>query len=213
MKKILIIGNAKVHRDYKNLFNSANLIVRFNNPRLLGDFDDGRTDYLSIGDTGNPALIFLLQIKNRVNNNFYKIYKKSKNIIFSRNSDSHKKHFLKQKDFFKKSHLESHLSIADFFIPELKKDNKIATYVSKKDNDYCFKKLSDISNPRFICPSTGFLTIHYFLRSPKFNNYEKILIGFTFKGWKGHPWSAEKKVLLEYSKTNKITLFKERFFF
>ena len=213
MKKILIIGNGFIFKNYEDLYKTSNLILRFNNPRLLGAFDDGKTDYLSIVDTGNPALIFLLQIKNKVNNTFFKIFIKSKNIIFCRNSEIHKNHFLRNKNFFYKSHLESHLSIADLFLPELKYYNKRVIIVDKKINNYCFEKLEATSEKKFICPSTGFITLNYFLTNKKFKDYEKHLVGFSFKGWKGHPWAAESLIIKSLAADRKLILHENKFIF
>ena len=151
-------------------------------------------------------MIFLLQLKYKAKNHFYSIYKKTNFIIFPRNSKSHRNNYNSQGGFFKKSHLESHLSISDFFIPILEKDNKKIIYVSEEVNNFCFSVFKKRSKRLFISPSSGFLTINFFMQNKIFKNYEKHLVGFTFKGWKGHPWKEEKLFLYSEAKNNKIII-------
>jgi hypothetical protein len=43
--------------------------------------------------------------------------------------------------------------------------------------------------------STGIRTILYALQSPRFGQYKKFFIGFGFKGWRGHAYEAERKLV------------------
>lgn len=44
------------------------------------------------------------------------------------------------------------------------------------------------------CPSTGFLAMHYIVNTPRFDEYEKFITGFSHTGWTGHPWATEKTI-------------------
>jgi hypothetical protein len=45
------------------------------------------------------------------------------------------------------------------------------------------------------------LAIEYILSEARFADYEKVLLGFGFTGWAGHPWDAEKEIVMEYAAT------------
>ena len=56
----------------------------------------------------------------------------------------------------------------------------------------CISQLFDLSNPDrlVLMPSTGFLAVHYVLEAMP--DYRLCMVGFSFEGWPGHPWTLEQ---------------------
>jgi hypothetical protein len=44
-------------------------------------------------------------------------------------------------------------------------------------------------------PSAGMVVIQRILEDPEFGSYQRYVLGFTFKGWQGHPFTLEKRLV------------------
>lgn len=47
------------------------------------------------------------------------------------------------------------------------------------------------------------MALEYIISDERFSEFEKILVGFTFEGWKGHAWSEEQKIINSYMENRK----------
>lgn len=55
-------------------------------------------------------------------------------------------------------------------------------------------------------PSSGFCIIFQVINHPKFFNYEKYLIGFTWEGWHGHNWKFEREYCLNLANKGELII-------
>lgn len=55
-----------------------------------------------------------------------------------------------------------------------------------------------------VMPSNGYLITKLLLESNQFALYEKAVLGFTWKGWIGHPWEHEKRYFRQKEASNEL---------
>jgi hypothetical protein len=64
--------------------------------------------------------------------------------------------------------------------------------------ELCCEELGIFSEARRrLFPSSGFLAVSWLMR--EFPDARLDLFGFTFQGWKRHPWQRERQALHSYS--------------
>lgn len=205
MKKLLIIGNGPVFNHYEPLLNDAKVIVRFNSAKRIGDYDHGRQTILAICNTGAPGKYFLNQNYLEKSDDF----NQCESLLIPRVERCHIEHFNTIKKSFPKYHKKELKSYSDEILPYLKASAKNVILISEELNKKCFEKIKAISKKPFICPSTGFITLNYILENSNFADYEIHLLGFGFRGWKGHPWAAERQIIRKLSLEKRIILHTE----
>jgi hypothetical protein len=71
-------------------------------------------------------------------------------------------------------------------------------FFSFEENRQVFEILERSSSRAFIMPSTGFFAFHHVLNDPEFRAFNKYMLGFQFRGWSGHPWAAEKDLVMSF---------------
>ncbi|MCY4305124.1 MAG: hypothetical protein OXC62_10175 [Aestuariivita sp.] len=55
-------------------------------------------------------------------------------------------------------------------------------------------------------PSTGFLALCYALAQPETQHFPLHIFGFTWQGWAGHPWAAERQHILTVADRGRIVI-------
>lgn len=198
MKKIVIIGNAKIKKDYSILINNADIVVRFND---AGNYYSGlvgsKTDVLCIANISHPGRRF----------SKYKIIKKLpfidqvKTIWFPYFS-SHK-----ASQFWLKPITKSILKQTNYCDLIIKRNclfDKNVLHFGKQNYDSACNNLN-IANLNNLVPSSGYLAIKYILDNYSVNDFEIIIIGFTFSGCACHFWDKEKTDILFWKSKGLIT--------
>lgn len=194
-KKIAIVGNAPINYDLSDMIDSCDIVVRFNEYPRWGNHSGRKTDVLCVCNTGTPAE---KMSTNRMILNA-PFYHSSLEVWFPRNEDVHQSHIVKYCAKFNQAKYYKDLSGMLINSNQLSADQVIS--FSPELNDTAFNKLMKVAKWPFIVPSTGFLTMEYILNEPRFSDYDKSLVGFSFRGWRGHPWEAEKAITLDYTHT------------
>jgi hypothetical protein len=187
-----IIGNAPIPVDYSEFIDNCELVLRINEGKNIGVHSGQKTDILCITNTGGPARR-IIEGKSIWNSSYYN---KLSEVWFPRDSEVHKKY----------------LQTVELPYPATEFDNRADELVAANDlsrttirqfsgefNEAVFKKLKDRARHPFICPSTGLLAIEYILSKARFDRYNKVLAGFTFEGWAGHPWELEQRIVWGYA--------------
>lgn len=196
MKKILIIGNSEPSANHKYLLEDAEIVVRFNNKQYKFASENKKTTCLSIVNTGAVGHGLLQNIKSN------KFYLEARTILFARSQKIHQNHLIQNP--LRNQYSEEVIDVSHRYKAELVADGRKVVHLSDAHNLACFRLIQSRTHLPFICPSSGFLVIWFFLNNPEYVAYEKHIVGFSFKGWWGHPWAAEKEIMLELHRENEL---------
>ena len=202
-KRIILIANSEHVENINHIITSSDIIVRFNLPQIETIYLTGnRTDYLFVANTDDLAGKKFKR-KSRFFN-FYKKYLNDSKVILPYSDPLiqkikpfyTKKYYL----FLKKTY--QNWNNKKFFL--FFKQNNIPFDILD-DSYYCRACKKIESNSQQII-STGLLAYFYFSSNIQFKDYHIILNGFSFQGWNGHNWSAEKYYILNQQNKGLITL-------
>ena len=189
MKSLVIVGSAPLEEDYSGVIDSADCVMRFNNCKNYNQNSGTRTDILVLNCWGNnPTLQFLVLPRSREEIDLDLPYvSMCREVWFIRPEAAWKTHYDGQ---ITSSNIVEALAIPADRVRRITP----AFYSSIRE------KLCTGTDKTNIVPSTGLLGIELALVNPVFKDYSKILVGFRWRGWKGHSWKQEAKVVDGYLK-------------
>jgi len=216
MKSLVIVGSAPLKRDYSEFINSCDCVVRFNNCKNYGGNAGEKTDILFLNNSGDPVksktLVFLLQPRTDMEIRINLPYlTRAEKIWFVRpiNDDLI--------DFLKKTSAHANLYTLSKTKEITNKRNIAAAIVQAQKIPYekihtlpdnfpqlTWQKLLQFGSTNALSPSTGMLGIETLLHDQQFNQFTKYIIGFGWRGWYGHPWKLEKKLVKTYVKEKRL---------
>lgn len=194
-KRMIILGNAPMTMDMSEYIDASDLIVRFNECRNYGKGTGSRVDVLCINNFGQPAeewakdqtykkLPFIGQVRE----------------IWLPRTPSLLEHRKTVKDrHFNPARFRD---LGDALVSGNQLEDRSIVKFSDALNERILNDLKSLSSGEFREPSTGILAIAHILAQPRFADYRKIILGFTFEGWTGHPWSGEKALVERYLASN-----------
>ena len=212
MKSLVIVGSAPLHIDCLKFIDSCDCVVRFNDCKNFGGNSGTRTDILVLNCTGGENVkAFRKLLQPRSDSELAEelpFVVSASEVWFSRPNPADLRRYylsedvadeLRSKAVFEKSidaRYRFGALVETLRIPE----NKIRSiteplYVS------VWEKLTQIGEMADQVPSTGMIGIEMLLNDPRFNEYQKFICGFGWKGWSGHSWKLEKKLVKTYLKS------------
>lgn len=194
MKKLVIIGNAKVESDYSSFVNNCNYVARFNWLNNYNENTGTKTDAISLASAKHHIHEFikpfslphkeklecLINTLNGVNTLIFPI------------PDANRSCFKR---------LERIDSLVSFYSLNNKTCKKYFC-----ENRYYDDLKKYGWNPGFVAPSSGYTVIRNILDDEDFKGYRIYLLGFLWEGWEGHPWANEKKVIKHYESLNRLEI-------
>jgi len=201
IKQITIVGNANLSKDYSNKVNSSDIVVRFNRPRTYGRRSGTRFDIWALVNDGSPGKHFAKRRKFigapykdqpsqvwfprvvNVNKEIRRIFPNSRQFL-AENTEI---------DYSRKIYTCNAL-------------NQQIVRFSRADYVDCINLIRKYSkyNDLIKIPSTGFLVIHYILKRKPIMPVN--LIGFSFKGWIGHPFDVERLIVERWQEKKLVKL-------
>lgn len=198
MREITIVGNAALSDDYSMVVDRSDLVVRFNIPRTFNSGSGNRFDIWVIANSAGGSQ-FAKQKK------FLRaVYKDlPSEIWFPRNVEVHRKIRQTHPNGFLGANTEID------FGREILDRNNITTRAVRFDEPFywnCLRKLKYLTeslDPTMI-PSAGFMALIYIVE--RYKTAKVKLIGFSFEGWRGHPWKTEKKYAKHLEDNGIITI-------
>lgn len=203
-KKIILVANSKYTFDINQQISEDDIIVRFNLPLASTLTPTGyRTDLIFLANTVDVVQKKLkpyskfIKFTKTINNKFTIIFPYSDDLIKTIKPLYKKKVFI----FFKK--LTENFNNIQYlsFLESLGN-----TVVVMPEHFYLdLKKEVDVDTKNIL--STGILAANYFLKNPKYQNYDIYLHGFSFEGWDGHAWDKEKNYIKKLIEIKKINIF------
>lgn len=202
MKKLFIIGNAPDQENISELIQQNDCVVRFNHPSddLLRKYGS-KTDILF---TINTWKFIQKRVQNHLNDekwlNDCQEVKLAYHPSILKEFHHHPSLF---SYLFKGKRIDGSALALDYFGPKFP-----VSYMSRQHYLDCCKLLQITQNDMSkYFPSTGFIAIYYFLkRHPNIHIY---IHGFSWQGWEGHKWDAEKNIIQQWLKQNRLSWAKD----
>jgi hypothetical protein len=207
-KRLVIVGNAPVltygpiqpkvsSRFLRRFINESDLVVRMNDIKNRGAREIGRrTDILAIMNCGLPKYFQGKLISRRMT-------RELQEILFVV-QDKEVQQF--------RSNASNELNQGKKFAEKILKHQEWTEIPAYFTDDSQMlelaKKLNSIGNRKCIA-STGIRVIEHILNQSRFDDYKIYLLGFGFKGWKGHNFGAERNYIEERLKSGLIHIPRE----
>ncbi|MFK0164042.1 hypothetical protein [Rhizobium sp. NPDC090279] len=186
-KTAVIVGNGNLERDISGIVDSAQFVMRFNEPNLAGGMSGERTDMIMLAASSKTLYRRLLDPDFLDN----AALKAAEVLMLAYHPDIIRKYHPRPNIFQRLQGRRADWTMqAIELLGGAGKEIRIMppqTYI-----DGC-KELG-IAGPRMhkVFPSTGFLGIGYTLASFPASEWDVKLCGFGWEGWKRHDWQNER---------------------
>lgn len=185
-RRLVLVGNAPLDNDHTQLVDSADVVVRCNEAKTLGQRSGTRTDVLCVCNTGAPAARIIAERSIQRIPRFPSLSE----VWFPRHSPTHLRH-IRESNF--PAPEAEYLDRTEDIMAANGLEEVVVSRLSQAFNERVFGYLRRKSPTGFACPSTGFLALCHILEVRQYSPLDKLLIGFTFKMWWGHPARAERR--------------------
>lgn len=233
MKTLVIVGNAPMKSDLSDIINKMDCVVRFNNGKNYNQKTGKKTDILVLNSAGvpigNETLTFLTKKRTKIDVEKELPYLvQAKEVWFPRRGiapdplsrkDIHD--FGRIRNFIYNVLEQPGVKYSAFRTRVLHlfdiKRNLIAEIVdtqhipkekvkvaSAEVVDRVKEQLRHFGASEGVVPSTGILGIDMILSDKAFDAYEKYIVGFEWKGWEGHSWQPEEKLVRSYVENGRL---------
>jgi hypothetical protein len=175
--RLILVGNAPIRWNLGAFVDSCDLIIRCNDAKSLGGNAGNRTHVLCLDSTGTVETNRFcretrLQSRSR--------FPEWKEVWFSKPSSDVSTAILQNNGL---EHLPAY-------------------FVSEAMRQQMEIRLTQVARRPFRMPSTGFCAFWYVLHEERFRDYEKVVTGFSFEVWDGHPQDAERKIIQDVCETH-----------
>ena len=210
-RTMCIVGNATVAKDYSSLIDHSDLVVRFND---LNNYAQGTGTKIDLWVmTSNKILLDrLIQTRQepspkRPTEPLNKLIPQTSSLWFSipphfptrcRNQtemfeqikeEDRKQRITSVAEFLRATSAETH-------------PHRIVEFPDRYVKDLA----PDLWQPNWTCPSNGYLITRLLVDDPTYYRYTKIVIGFTWQGWQGHPWVLEELLMKKMQRDELIKI-------
>jgi hypothetical protein len=188
-KHIAVIGNAPISRSVNAQLEKFNAIVRFNMPPHDPDVAGERTDLLVTVNSKAFANEYLPRLPSSLHFRSAKLVVLPWHPQIVPNLNPPEKPIRRmlgmQRDWTKK------------ILDTVLKHGKAVRILDAAFGKACFEELGQrlVSRPKPM-PSTGFVGVRYVL--DRYPDAKVRLYGFTWEGWEGHDWAAEKRWMAQH---------------
>jgi hypothetical protein len=196
--QVVIVGNAPVTRDHAALVDEADRVIRFNVPATWDKGTGRRFDVWVIANAA--AGRFFARQRPFVAAPYRTL---PTEVWFPRAVDVHRDLRVTQPDGYLKPLAEQD------FAERIMRNNGLRQPWLRFDAAFyrrCLDRLRAIDpdvDPTSI-PSAGFMALNRVLETG--SDAEVSLVGFTFQGWHGHPWSIEEAFVQREARAGRLTL-------
>ena len=186
-RSIMIVGNGTLDPDAAPIIDAADLVMRFNDCRSLGN-GGSRTDIVVVCNTGRPAKRMLEEPGWRDNPAVIT----ADTIWCVRDPEK----FAAMRAPLAVSHPELDDFCDDYtegFAAFARTEGKAFHVVPAATHDHVDDNLAAFQPPAYVCPSTGLVAVAEFLTHFSAPGDRVSLAGFGHQGWEWHPWEAERR--------------------
>ena len=198
-KRIAIVGNAEVLKDYASFIDSCDIVIRLNLRADLPALTHGRlgtkTDILCYAPRGARLVVDDPENEAQLRhfaNAADRIWFLGPRWWFRLRAGGIARLLVRDR------RLVFDASAATLRI--LRLEDRQVEYFARGFRQSVANRLRDLdSNTGNTLPSAGMVVIQRVLEDPEFAAHRKYVLGFTFEGWHGHPFAAEKRLVEAYS--------------
>lgn len=201
--RVAIIGNAPVRKDWARTIDACDFVVRFNGCQTRGTDTGHRIDVLALCNSAPDPTSRLMSFSHG------DAFEAADEIWLTRNPDLYRDYLAEAEA---KNYRYADVYRADpaeylSYLHGLAKRSLIFAPEAETDLRKAIVELAP--GRRWLVPSTGALALTHCLH--RFPESEIVLVGFSFEGWPGHPWMAERAYLLNLAKTGRVSLLEDGF--
>ncbi|WP_245445024.1 glycosyltransferase family 29 protein [Pseudaminobacter soli (ex Li et al. 2025)] len=201
---MVVVGNGPLSRDFSEHVDSADFVIRFNEPKAGIGLSGTKTDWLFMANSGNPMQRRLGDVGLLTS----PIFRAAKEIIFPY-------HPLIIERYFEKLRLSSRLKgkRRDWTLPSIMTfggaDKEVRIMPPQFYERGCRALGLPADKMRVLFPSTGYFGIWHALERHPAKEWRVEVCGFTWQGWKSHAWADERRWIAERVQEGRIILIDE----
>jgi len=200
-RRMVIVGNGPLAFDICERVDSADYVLRFNEPKASVGMSGVKTDLLLVNNSGKP-------MERRLRNPDYvrsPIVKAAREVAFAYHPDIIRSYLISPTIL---SRLKGRR--ADWTFKALEMFGRAGKEVRIMPPAFYTEGCDELGIPetarRTVFPSTGYLGIRYLLQRTQQNDWSIEVCGFTWKGWKRHAWGDERAWIREKVAAGRITM-------
>lgn len=188
MKRLVVVGNGPLSRDLGEVVDTADFVVRFNEPKQGIGMSGTRTDRLIMANSGKPMERRLRDpklIPSAIFQNAGEIMLAYHPAIIRR--------------YFRAPHLLSRLKgrRTDWTLPTIEKFGAAGKEIRIMPVQFYLDGCRELGVPEEkmheIFPSTGYFGIRHALNTFPMDRWRLELCGFSWSGWRRHAWGDERR--------------------
>jgi len=208
---MLFVGSAPLPHDCSDFISSCDCVVRFNNCKNYGGHTGIKTDILIINNAGNPDTLPTLRFMLTPRTDEESVQEapfleQAGEIRFARPPTDFIVEFIKMNvpDGRLKEIELAQLRPGRDLAAEIVRSQqipaeKLRPLPAPEFYSGVWKKLLAIGSTDAVVPSTGIMGVEMLLADPRFKDYQKLITGFNWGIWNGHPRRLEKKLIEDYT--------------
>jgi hypothetical protein len=201
VRRLVIVGNAPLAFDCRELVDGADIVVRLNDCKGATAWSGTRTTILCVNHTGAPARRYVRERPFRS----HPLCVDAREVWLPHHQGAYDAWRLATGRV-----LDSFEEVTEEVIRANSLEDRVLVRFSQEFNAGLFEMLEatmrrhQIPEDGFSGPSTGMFAVAYVLAAAAYRDYEVHLIGFRFKGWEGHPWQTERRVIADCVRAGRL---------
>lgn len=215
-KRLVIVGSGPIYSDQSQFIDDSDCVVRFNQCKNLGPYTGAKTDILFLNNVGDPeiqqTLAHLLKEREKtILDRDLPFLKNLKKAIFVRPLAADFRKFLVEGPGpshplyeFEMGNTRHDRDIAEEISRSLQLHRDTVERLSPEFHMQVWQMLCEYSGGGGIMPSTGALGVQHILTAKEYAGYDKYVIGFSHRGWKGHSWNSEMRLMRTEIKNGRL---------
>jgi hypothetical protein len=200
-KRMVIVGNGPLSRDFSGAIDAADFVLRFNEPKQSIGMSGTRTDRLMMSNAGKP------QQRRLTDPEFLDspIFRAAKEVMLTYHPAIIARYFIKPNPL---SRMKGRR--ADWTEASILRFGGAGKEIRIMPPQFYDAGCSDLGVPEErraeIFPSTGYFGIWHTLRSFAAEEWRVELCGFTWEGWKRHAWGDERRWVAAQAESGRVVL-------
>lgn len=201
---MVIVGNGPLSRDFSDHVDTADFVIRFNEPKMSIGMSGVRTDRLIMANSGKP-------MQRRLNDAALihsPIFHAARELMFAYHPQI-------IASYFRKPTLLSRIGgrRADWTLPAVEKFGGAGKEIRIMPPQFYEQGCRNLGLPenkmREVFPSTGYFGIWHALEHHRGEEWRIEICGFTWQGWQRHAWADERQWIAGLVGLGRVTLIDE----
>lgn len=201
--RIAIVGNAPVRKDWGDIIDACDFVIRFNGCQTRRAGTGDRIDVLALCNSAPSPTARLMSFSHG------DAFEAADEIWLTRNPDLYQT-YLSEAEAKEFRYTDIYRADPTEYLSYLHGLGK-SYRIFESDIEIRLRNaiLEVAPRRRWLVPSTGALALTHCLSH--FAESEIVVTGFSFEGWAGHPWLAERRYLLNLAEAGRVTLLEDGF--